>query len=110
MLKTLAAADVTVAMLHEFQWGRVVSKLRKHGSALVSVSATTLITKWRALAAAAGVPPAPSRAVSPAPPRAGEDDAAADYAAAAAAARGGRATAPAPAPSRADAAGVLPAA
>ena len=80
VLKTLAAADVTVAMLHEFQWGRVVSKLRKHGSALVSVSATTLITKWRALAAAAGVPPAP--------PRAREDDAAADYAAAAAAARG----------------------
>ena len=89
-------------MLHEFQWGRVVSKLRKHGSALVSVSATTLITKWRALAAASGVPPAP--------PRAREDDAAADYAAAAAAARGGRATAPAPAPSRADAAGVPPAA
>ena len=99
VLKTLAAADVTVAMLHEFQWGRVVSKLRKHGSALVSVSATTLITKWRALAAAAGVPPAP--------PRARKDDAAADYAAAAAAAR---ASAPAPAPSRADAAGVLPAA
>ncbi|KAH8093551.1 hypothetical protein JL720_4689 [Aureococcus anophagefferens] len=59
ILKALTAAKVTVAMLHEFKCGAVVSKLRKHEDAGVSASAKALIKKWKELAAAAGVPSTP---------------------------------------------------
>ena len=47
ILKALTAAKVTVAMLHEFKCGAVVSKLRKHEDAGVSASAKALIKKWK---------------------------------------------------------------
>ena len=64
ILKALTAAKVTVAMLHEFKCGAVVSKLRKHEDAGVSASAKALIKKWKELAAAAGVPSTPRAAGS----------------------------------------------
>ena len=59
ILKNLTAASVTVAMLHEYKCGAVVSRLRKHEDAGVATLAKTLIKQWKGLAAAAGVPATP---------------------------------------------------
>lgn len=62
VLTSLAAVDVTLAVLQESKVGATVSKLKKHANEEVSSSAKALVKRWKKVAEASGVQGANSKA------------------------------------------------